>query len=134
MKSSKRVSSLLFRSGISATVLACLLSSVSFGAAKNTTSSSAGSTSTKLLPPPNNPVTALIAKYDTDHDGKIDRFEIKKMQTDEPDVYADAITFDADHDGWLNVQEVTAWKIAGAPTAAAATPPKSAGSKKSKGN
>ncbi len=71
---------------------------------------SGGNTTTKILPPPNNPVTKLFAKYDTDHDGKLDRQELKQFQAEDPTDYAQAMTFDKDHDGVLSADEISAWK------------------------
>ena len=69
-----------------------------------------GNTTTKIIPPPNNPVTRLLAKYDTDHDGKLDRQELKQFQADDPTSYAEAMKFDTDHDGMLAAAEISAWK------------------------
>lgn len=71
---------------------------------------SGGNTTTKIIPPPNNPVTKLLAKYDTDHDGKLDRQELKQFQAADPSAYAEAMTFDKDHDGTLDAAEISAWK------------------------
>lgn len=90
----------LFRSAAAALFL--LAPALSFGTAGNTT--------TKIIPPPNNPVTKLLAKYDTDHDGKLDRQELKQLKADDPTAYEQAMTFDKDHDGMLDAAEVSAWK------------------------
>ena len=71
---------------------------------------SAGNTTTKIIPPPNNPVTKLLTKYDTDHDGKLDRQELKQLKADNPTSYEEAMTFDKDHDGMLDAAETAAWK------------------------
>lgn len=79
-----------------------------------------------LLP---NPVAALVNKYDTDHDGKLDKFELKKLQDENPTAYAQAMTFDTDKNGALDVKEIAAWINSGESKAAPGKP----GAKKSKG-
>ena len=90
--------------------LALGITPVALAASSTKSSSSKGGTTTKIIPPPNNPVTALLAKYDTDHDGRLDKWELAVMQRDNPTAYAQAIAFDKDKNGWLDVAEIAAWK------------------------
>ena len=90
--------------------LALGITPVALAATSTSSSSSKGSTTTKIIPPPNNPVTVLLAKYDTDHDGRLDKWELAVMQREDPTAYAQAMAFDKDKKGWLDVADVAAWK------------------------
>lgn len=115
---------------MSVACVACLLLATSpavLWAASKNGSSSGATTPAPIVP---NPVAVLVNKYDTDHDGKLDKFELKKLQDENPTAYGQAMAFDADKDGTLDVAEIAAWINSGTPKVA---PGKAAGAKKNKG-
>lgn len=61
-------------------------------------------------PPPPNPVDVILNLYDTNHNGRLEKDELKRMHDLEPDKCAAALKWDLDKSLSLDSSEVTAWK------------------------
>ena len=72
------------------------------------------SSKTKVAPktPPANKVDALMNSYDLNHDGKLDKQEMKAFLAADPADAKAALAFDRDHDGVLFPEEISAWREA----------------------
>lgn len=55
------------------------------------------------------PVNGYMVLYDTNHDGRLDKDELKKMSVLDPTVYAQAMVF-ADKNGVLGLDELNSWR------------------------
>jgi hypothetical protein len=63
----------------------------------------------KPAPPPTL-VDVLLQKFDTEHIGHFDRDAMQAMKKADPTDYAEAIKWDKNHDGILDVTELAAWR------------------------
>lgn len=82
----------------------------------------------KTVPPVVNYVDTMLAKYDIDHDGQLEKEEMHQMWLNDHDLCVEALKFDTAHTLALDANEVAAWKdfakakLAAAAAAAAAKP------------
>jgi len=81
------------------------------GNGNNGNNANGNSTSTAKPHVPN-PVDELLSKYDTNHNGKLDKSEIAEIAKVEADKATEGLKYDTDKNGTLDASELGKWRTA----------------------
>jgi hypothetical protein len=109
MKTSPHCTFIRRWSVVAALLLVAVPAAFSANNGNNNNGGNNNNNSTPTTPRYVDPVNGYLSLYDTNHDGKLEADELKRMSVLDPASYAQAMAF-ADSRGELGIDELNAWR------------------------